>query len=116
MVISGSLDTTIRVWDIAEGICLHTLVGHTSLTSGMQLLDNILVTANADSTIKVIFCVFSYKKQVWDISTGHCLYTLDGHDSAVTSLQFLHGKLIASSSDDGTVKLWDVQKGKIRKR
>lgn len=52
-MISGSLDTTIRVWDVLEGCCLHTLVGHTSLTSGMQLLDNILVSANADSTIKV---------------------------------------------------------------
>lgn len=52
VVVSGSLDTTIRVWNVRLGICLHTLIGHQSLTSGMQLRGNILVSGNADSTIK----------------------------------------------------------------
>jgi F-box and WD-40 domain protein CDC4 len=26
--VSGSYDTTVRLWDIVEGKCLHTLVGH----------------------------------------------------------------------------------------
>ena len=34
---SGSLDTSIRVWDVESGNCLHTLIGHQSLTSGMEL-------------------------------------------------------------------------------
>ena len=66
-IVSGSLDTSIRVWDVETGNCLHTLVGHQSLTSGMELKDNILVSGNADSTIKV-----------WDITTGLCLQTLQG--------------------------------------
>ena len=66
-IVSGSLDTSIRVWDVETGNCLHTLVGHQSLTSGMELKDNILVSGNADSTIKV-----------WDITTGQCLQTLQG--------------------------------------
>lgn len=32
------------------------------------------------------------------------------HQSAVTCLQFCRG-LVLSSSDDGTVKLWDLQTG-----
>lgn len=104
IVVSGSLDASIRVWDIADGQCLHTLTGHQSLTSGMQLRGNILVSGNADSTIKV-----------WDISNGQCLHTLAGqnkHQSAVTSLQFLQNGLVVSSSDDGSVKLWDALTGK----
>jgi WD40 repeat protein len=66
-IVSGSLDTSIRVWDVESGNCLHTLVGHQSLTSGMELKDNILVSGNADSTVKV-----------WDITTGQCLQTLQG--------------------------------------
>lgn len=64
---SGSLDTSIRVWDVESGNCLHTLIGHQSLTSGLELKDNILVSGNADSTVKV-----------WDITTGQCLQTLQG--------------------------------------
>jgi WD40 repeat protein len=42
-------------------------MGHQSLTSGMELKNNILVSGNADSTVKV-----------WDILTGQCLATLAG--------------------------------------
>lgn len=66
-VVSGSLDTSIRVWDVETGACKHTLMGHQSLTSGMELRNNILVSGNADSTVKV-----------WDITTGQCLQTLAG--------------------------------------
>lgn len=66
-IVSGSLDTSIRVWDVESGNCLHTLMGHQSLTSGMELRDNILVSGNADSTVKI-----------WDIKTGQCLQTLQG--------------------------------------
>lgn len=49
------------------GGCVHTLTGHQSLTSGMELRDNVLVSGNADSTVRV-----------WDIRTGQCLHTLQG--------------------------------------
>jgi len=68
--VSGSLDTSIRVWSAESGACLHTLIGHQSLTSGMELRDNILVSGNADSTVKV-----------WNINTGQCLQTLQGSAS-----------------------------------
>ncbi len=53
--------------------------------------------------------------QVWDITTGQCLHTLQGpnkHFSAVTSLQFTD-KFVVTSSDDGTVKLWDLKTGEF---
>lgn len=70
----------------------------------MQLRGNILVSGNADSTVKV-----------WDISTGQCLQTLAGahkHQSAVTCLQF-NSRFVITSSDDGTVKLWDLKSGEF---
>ncbi|XP_030048093.1 F-box/WD repeat-containing protein 7-like [Microcaecilia unicolor] len=103
-VVSGSLDTSIRVWDVETGNCIHTLTGHQSLTSGMELKDNILVSGNADSTVKI-----------WDIKTGQCLQTLQGpnkHQSAVTCLQF-NKNFVITSSDDGTVKLWDLKTGEF---
>lgn len=113
------------MWEAATGACKHTLMGHQSLTSGMELRQNILVSGNADSTVKV-----------WDIMNGQCLQTLSGkiiitcvpygmcsnqirllvgsnkHQSAVTCLQF-NSRFVITSSDDGTVKLWDVRTGEF---
>lgn len=50
---------------------------------------------------------------MWDITSGQCLHTLQGpnkHQSAVTSLQFTDN-FVVTSSDDGTVKLWDLKTG-----
>ncbi|KAI8430555.1 hypothetical protein MSG28_000785 [Choristoneura fumiferana] len=118
VVVSGAYDYFVKVWNPDTGECLHTLAGHTnqsgqlkhtltghqSLTSGMELHSNILVSGNADSTVKV-----------WDITTGHCLHTLSGpnkHQSAVTCLQSSN-RFVITSSDDGTVKLWDVRTGEF---
>ena len=49
---------------------------------------------------------------MWNVETGDCVYTLNGHDSAVTCLQFDDTKLL-SGSDDGTLKLWDLRTGKF---
>lgn len=81
---------TIRVWDLLQGVCRHTLTGiglrtftvlnvsgHLSLTGLMILRGNILVSANADSTLRI-----------WDVETGECRSILRGHRSAVTCLTF----------------------------
>ena len=67
----------------------------------LQLRGNILVSGNADRTLKV-----------WDVESGECVSTLVGHDSAVTCLQFDETKLV-SGSDDGMLKLWDMKTGKF---
>ena len=103
LVVSGSLDTTIRIWDISDGKMLHVLIGHTSLTSGMALHgDRQLVSGNADNTVRV-----------WDITDGSCVHVLSRHDAAVTSLTLLSNGLLVTSSDDGSAKLWDVNAGTI---
>lgn len=103
LIVSGSLDTMIIVWDISRPIgeeCIAKLTGHTSLTSGIQLRENILVSSNADGTLRV-----------WDITEGSCVFVLTGHKSAITSMQYLDDNMVVTSSDDGTVKLWDIKKG-----
>ncbi len=49
--------------------------------------------------------------QLWDVDTGTDLGTLSGHTESIETLVFSHdGKILASSSWDGTVLLWDWDK------
>jgi len=46
-------------------------------------------------------------------SSGKCIRTLEGHSSWVWSLSFnVDGSLLASGSDDTTIKIWEVSSGR----
>ena len=49
--------------------------------------------------------------QLWDVQTANILGTYSGHSHQIETLQFSHdGEILASSSKDGTVLLWDWEK------
>lgn len=75
-VVSGSRDATLRVWDIVQGKCLHTLVGHLAAVRCVQY-DGKLVVSGA----------YDYMVKVWNPETEECLHTLQGHTNRVYSLQ-----------------------------
>ncbi|CAJ0960803.1 unnamed protein product, partial [Mesorhabditis belari] len=105
LVVSGSWDETIRVWDVQRGTCIAHLPFRQELTGrfGMQLRGNILA------------CYYDSDIWVWDIREGgsclHHLHGVNGQTSKITSLQLLDSGLLVTGSVDGSVKLWDVDKG-----
>ena len=51
--------------------------------------------------------------KLWEVRSGKCLRTLEGHGGAVLACGFSpDGRLLVSGSDDGTLKLWEVRSGK----
>ena len=53
---------------------------------------------------------------VWDPDSAQELFNLAGHKAAVTALSWRgDSKLLASSSEDGTVKLWEMLEGRQMK-
>ncbi|EGU75248.1 hypothetical protein FOXB_14241, partial [Fusarium oxysporum f. sp. conglutinans Fo5176] len=50
--------------------------------------------------------------KIWDMATGACVQTLEGHNDSVNLVAFsADGQRVASGSNDETVKIWDVATG-----
>ena len=95
---SGSMDGTVRVWNLSTGECKHILTGHTSLVGLLGLSPSYLVSAAADSTLRV-----------WDPESGDLRHTLAAHNGAITCFQ--HDEFKVLSGSDGTLKMWDIRDG-----
>ncbi|KAG0000964.1 hypothetical protein BGZ80_011679 [Entomortierella chlamydospora] len=52
------------------------------------------------------------KVQLWEVNTGECIHTLQGHEQAVSGVAFSpKGDRIVSGSNDSTIVLWDANTG-----
>jgi hypothetical protein len=78
-----------------------TLRGHQSIVKDVKVTvdGKKIISGSDDRTIKV-----------WNIETGECLLTLEGHQSHVESLAVTADKII-SGSNDGTIKVWSLETG-----
>ena len=75
LIISGSWDKTIRIWELDSGKCLKTLEGHTNFVRSVAIKYNLIISGSDDNTIRI-----------WDIDSGVCLKTLEGHTYCVYSV------------------------------
>ena len=102
-LVSGSLDDTIRVWDLQTGVEMVSLQGHPRGVNDLRISTKgqVLVSCGDDGTVKV-----------WNLAAGRLIHTLEGHARDVTSVTIGHkGWTLASSSKDKTIKLWKLDKG-----
>jgi WD40 repeat protein len=53
-VVSGSRDTTLRVWDLERGVSTKVLVGHSSSVRCLAVHGDIVVSGSYDYTAMVI--------------------------------------------------------------
>ena len=106
-MVSGSGDSTARIWDCDTGTPLHTLKGHTSWVLAVSYSPNnaFVATGSMDDTVRL-----------WEAKTGKALGNpMKGHTKWITNLAWepyhLQGKgrpRLASSSKDCTVRIWNV--------
>jgi F-box and WD-40 domain protein CDC4 len=96
-IVSGSYDSTVRVWKISTGETVHLLTGHTQKIYSVALdhKNRRCVSGSMDNLVKI-----------WCLDTGSCLLSLQGHTSLVGLLQLNHG-LLASGAADGTLRIWN---------
>lgn len=97
--ISGSRDTTLRIWDLRTGLCKNVLVGHQASVRCLGIHGDIVVSGSYDTTARI-----------WSISEGRCLRALTGHFSQIYAIAF-DGTKIATGSLDTSVRIWDPISG-----
>lgn len=100
---SGSVDATVKVWDLANGRPTLTLKGHTDRVWSVAFSPDgkRLASGSVDALVKI-----------WDVATGQELLTLKGHTGQVRSVVFgPDGKHLATGSLDNTIKFWDLASG-----
>jgi WD40 repeat protein/serine/threonine protein kinase len=118
MALSGSYDTTVKLWDVASGQCLRTLRGHKKpITSACFSPDGqFIASACEDKTVKL-----------WKFRSGRCLKTFKviGDNSNYSNYSFYpnrknsvyispNSQNILSCASDGfntEIELWEIQSG-----
>lgn len=103
-ITSDTVDGIIKIWSVKERKLIKTIPHDTVRLDrfGVSFVDNqTIATTNSDRTIKIFNL------------NGKLLNTLPGHTDQVFYLDVSRdGKYIASSSKDGTVKIWSPKSDK----
>ena len=98
---SGSF-RDVRLWNIATGETIATPEAYSQVWS---------IAFSPDGTI-LAYADWS-RVRLWDVATRHDIGVLQGHTSIISSIAFSpDGTILASGSWDGTIKLWDVARGR----
>lgn len=105
LVVTGSDDRGVRVWDAATGALLQTFKEHTGEVTSVAFSPNgkMLASGAKDSTVRV-----------WDLTKNVILRVFTEHTNDVNSVAFSpDSKRLASGSADNTVRVWDLAQGQI---
>ncbi len=61
-----------------------------------------IVTGGIDGRVKV-----------WDVYSGKCLMTMEGHTDKVSAVVVVDGRVISGSNDE-TMRVWDLESGECK--
>jgi len=102
-VLTGSIDTTARLWDATTGKEIYTLRGHTDevLSVAFSPDGKYMLTGSRDDAAKF-----------WDITTGQEVRAWSSNSGEISSVVFSpDGKHVLTNGDGAT--LWEVATGQV---
>ncbi|XP_048504988.1 WD repeat-containing protein 37-like [Athalia rosae] len=100
-LVTASWDRTANLYDTETGDVIHTLCGHDQELTHVSThhVHRLCVTSSKDSTFRL-----------WDFREPiHSVSVFQGHTETVTSAVFTREDKIVSSSDDRSVKVWELR-------
>jgi G protein beta subunit-like protein len=101
-------DHTIRFWEALSGICSRTIPHPDSQVNRLCISpDKRFLAAAGHHTVKL----YEIKS-----TNPNPVLTFEGHTSNITGVAFhCEGKWMVTSSEDGTVKIWDTRTGSVQR-
>ncbi|ORX78397.1 WD40 repeat-like protein [Anaeromyces robustus] len=101
VLVSGSYDHTVRIWNISTGESTFVLRGHREKVYSIGYSPELQKAASGSMDFNV---------RVWSTTTGECLFNLDGHSSLVGLLE-ISPNYIISGAADSTLRIWSAETG-----
>ncbi len=108
LIMTGSGDKTVKIWNVSDCNCLLTLEGHTNTVLKVLWLapeaqgtradgrDVLVASAGGDGLVKV-----------WDVRSGETACTLDNHTDRVWALtNHIGAGTLVSGGGDGIITFW----------
>ncbi|KAK7754776.1 TOR complex subunit lst8 [Diatrype stigma] len=105
---TAGYDHTIRFWEALSGICSRTIQHPDSQVNRLCISpDKRFLAAAGHHTVKL----FDIKS-----TNPNPLLTFEGHSGNITGVAFhCEGKWMVTSSEDGTVKIWETRSGSVQR-
>src|ERR1700733_8595627 len=99
ILISGSADKKIKIWNLNSEKCISNLEGHTNwVLKIIKLNSSEIASCSWDKTIKI-----------WNIKNLKLIKTLN-YSSEIYCLLKLNSLEIISGNHDSTIIIWDIEK------
>lgn len=99
--VTGSWDTTLRLWNTETGKPVRDLIGHRSAIHNAAFAPDGKTLATTDAQGRLL---------LWNPATGEQLASLNAHTDRCFGLAFSSdGKRFATASWDRTAKIWDTE-------
>lgn len=102
MLVSASLDSTVRVWDPSAGACRLTLRGHTGTVYVARFSPDGQLVASGSFDRRVL---------VWSVRDGSIVRSFTGSGGVFDVAWHPNGGRLAACFSDGVVSLLDMREG-----
>lgn len=104
-LLSGSKDTTLKMWNADSGECLRTLRGHRGNIHALAVTPDgrYALSGGVDNLL-----------HMWDLQAGTCLRELEGHRDTIHAIAVTpDGQFALTGGEEFALRLWDLRSGQV---